>query len=90
VCAADRTVQQGGACDRVVDARTCKAVPVEAVSFALTALLPHLPRYQRSLANYARLLMDAEPRHLQTTLSQDYLDRRARSSSSRKDHFRAW
>ena len=26
----------------------------EAVSHALTALAPHLPRYQRSLANYAR------------------------------------
>jgi hypothetical protein len=31
----------------------------EAVSFALAALAPHLPRYQRSLANYARLLLDA-------------------------------
>lgn len=30
----------------------------EAVSLALTALAPHLPRYQRSLANYARLLME--------------------------------
>jgi thioredoxin-like negative regulator of GroEL len=28
----------------------------EAVSHALIALAPHLPRYQRSLANYARLL----------------------------------
>jgi tetratricopeptide (TPR) repeat protein len=28
----------------------------EAVSVALTALAPHLPRYQRSLANYAREL----------------------------------
>jgi thioredoxin-like negative regulator of GroEL len=28
----------------------------EAVSLALAALAPHLPRYQRSLANYARLL----------------------------------
>jgi len=28
----------------------------EAVSLALTALAPHLPRYQRSLANYARQL----------------------------------
>lgn len=34
----------------------------EAVSVALAALAPHLPRYQRSLANYARLLVDpAEP-----------------------------
>ncbi len=30
----------------------------EAVSLALVALAPHLPRYQRSLANYARLLLD--------------------------------
>ena len=30
----------------------------EAVSVALTALAPHLPRYQRSLANYARLLVE--------------------------------
>jgi hypothetical protein len=30
----------------------------EAVSHALTALGPHLPRYQRSLANYARLLVE--------------------------------
>lgn len=31
----------------------------EAVSVALAALAPHLPRYQRSLANYARLLLVA-------------------------------
>ncbi|MEJ2857110.1 MULTISPECIES: tetratricopeptide repeat protein [unclassified Saccharothrix] len=30
----------------------------EAVSLALGALAPHLPRYQRSLANYARLLTE--------------------------------
>jgi tetratricopeptide (TPR) repeat protein len=30
----------------------------EAVSVALEALAPHLPRYQRSLANYARALTD--------------------------------
>jgi tetratricopeptide (TPR) repeat protein len=30
----------------------------EAVSIALTALAPHLPRYQRSLANYAELISD--------------------------------
>jgi tetratricopeptide (TPR) repeat protein len=30
----------------------------EAVSHALIALAPHLPRYQRSLANYARLLVE--------------------------------
>jgi tetratricopeptide (TPR) repeat protein len=33
----------------------------EAVALALAALAPHLPRYQRSLANYARLLVDPEP-----------------------------
>jgi hypothetical protein len=33
----------------------------EAVSIAIAALAPHLPRYQRSMANYARLLMDPEP-----------------------------
>jgi tetratricopeptide (TPR) repeat protein len=32
----------------------------EAVSHALIALAPHLPRYQRSLANYARLLVEAD------------------------------
>ncbi len=31
----------------------------EAVSLALTALSRHLPRYQRSLKNYARLLVDS-------------------------------
>lgn len=33
----------------------------EAVSHALTALAPHLPRYQRSLGNYARLLLEPGP-----------------------------
>lgn len=32
----------------------------EATSLALGALAPHLPRYQRSLANYARLLVEPE------------------------------
>lgn len=32
----------------------------EAASLALTALAPHLPRYQRSLANYAQLLRPEE------------------------------
>lgn len=32
----------------------------EAVSLALTALAPHLPRYQRSTANYARLLLEPD------------------------------
>jgi thioredoxin-like negative regulator of GroEL len=30
----------------------------EAVSLVLGALAPHLPRYQRSMANYARLLVE--------------------------------
>jgi tetratricopeptide (TPR) repeat protein len=30
----------------------------EAVSIAVGALAPHLPRYQRSMANYARALLD--------------------------------
>jgi tetratricopeptide (TPR) repeat protein len=34
----------------------------EALALALTALAAHLPRYQRSLANYARLLLEeSEP-----------------------------
>jgi hypothetical protein len=32
----------------------------EAVSIAVAALAPHLPRYQRSMANYARLLIEPE------------------------------
>jgi hypothetical protein len=32
----------------------------EAVSVAVAALAPHLPRYQRSMANYARLLRDQQ------------------------------
>jgi hypothetical protein len=36
----------------------------EAASLALAALAPHLPRYQRSLAAYARLLLDGEPRQM--------------------------
>jgi thioredoxin-like negative regulator of GroEL len=32
----------------------------EAVSLALRALAPHLPRYQRSLGNYARLLVEPD------------------------------
>lgn len=30
----------------------------EAASLALAALAPHLPRYQRSLGNYARLIVE--------------------------------
>ena len=33
----------------------------EAASLALEALAPHLPRYQRSLANYARDLIEDSP-----------------------------
>jgi tetratricopeptide (TPR) repeat protein len=33
----------------------------EAVSIALSALAPHLPRYQRSVANYARFLLEERP-----------------------------
>lgn len=32
----------------------------EALSLALRALAPHLPRYQRSLGNYARLLVEPD------------------------------
>jgi len=31
----------------------------EAASLALEALAPHLPRYQRSLGNYSKSLLDA-------------------------------
>ena len=33
----------------------------EAVSVAVAALAPHLSRYQRSMANYARLLIEDDP-----------------------------
>jgi hypothetical protein len=33
----------------------------EALSLALTALAPHLPRYQRSVTNYAGALLDGHP-----------------------------
>lgn len=33
----------------------------EGISAALAALAPHLPRYQRSVATYARLLVEPEP-----------------------------
>lgn len=36
----------------------------EAASLALAALAPHLPRYQRSLANYARLISGDPPESL--------------------------
>ncbi|CAG7616244.1 Tetratrico peptide repeat-containing protein [Actinacidiphila bryophytorum] len=34
----------------------------EAVSLTVTALAPHLPRYQRSMANYGRLLLERDAR----------------------------
>ena len=34
--------------------------PVEGAGVAIAALAPHLPRYQRSMANYARELLDSE------------------------------
>ncbi|MDQ3539114.1 MAG: tetratricopeptide repeat protein, partial [Chloroflexota bacterium] len=34
----------------------------EAISLALSALARHLPRYQRAVANYARLLTTDESR----------------------------
>ncbi len=33
----------------------------EAVALALTALAPHLPRYQRSVTSYSRALLEAQP-----------------------------
>jgi hypothetical protein len=33
----------------------------EAVSIAIGALAAHLPRYQRSMANYARALVEPDP-----------------------------
>jgi tetratricopeptide repeat protein len=32
----------------------------EGLALVLGALAPHLPRYQRSMANYARLLVEPE------------------------------
>lgn len=34
--------------------------PVEGAGIALAALAPHLPRYQRSMINYAQELIDGE------------------------------
>jgi hypothetical protein len=34
----------------------------EAAAIAVAALAPHLVRYQRSMANYARLILESEPR----------------------------
>lgn len=33
----------------------------EGVSLVVGAMAPHLPRYQRSMANYARLLIEEDP-----------------------------
>ncbi|MEU8981682.1 tetratricopeptide repeat protein [Streptomyces sp. NPDC048309] len=55
-------------CDELDDAvRACLALCLsslgrdrEGLSLVLGALAPHLPRYQRSMANYARLLVHPE------------------------------
>jgi hypothetical protein len=39
----------------------------EGLAIALTALAPHLPRYQRSLANYAQDLIDGSGVPARTT-----------------------
>lgn len=39
----------------------------EAVAHALTALAPHLSRYQRSVANYARMLISVDEEEAQTS-----------------------
>lgn len=43
----------------------------EAISIALQALAPHLPRYQRSLANYAREIAAPSEDHLSGTTQTD-------------------
>jgi Tetratrico peptide repeat len=62
------TAEMDAGCDHLDDAvRAVLALALtdvgrerEAVSIAITALAPHLPRYQRSMANYARLLVDPD------------------------------
>ncbi|MBV9281474.1 MAG: tetratricopeptide repeat protein, partial [Chloroflexi bacterium] len=43
----------------------------EAASLALAALAPHLPRYQRSVSNYARLLLGEEDEESSVTREDD-------------------
>ncbi len=61
---AERTAQSDELDDAVSATLALALVDVglerEAVSLALSALAPHLPRYQRSMANYARLLVTDE------------------------------
>ncbi|KIE24842.1 hypothetical protein LK08_22575 [Streptomyces sp. MUSC 125] len=62
------TPELEGPSDELDDAvRACLALCLsslgrdrEGLSLVLGALAPHLPRYQRSMANYARLLVDPE------------------------------
>ncbi|QHA09588.1 tetratricopeptide repeat protein [Streptomyces broussonetiae] len=62
------TPELDAASDELDDAvRACLALCLsstgrdrEGLSLVLGALAPHLPRYQRSMANYARLLVDPE------------------------------
>jgi hypothetical protein len=63
------TAELSAASDHLDDAvRTVLALALtdvgrerEAVSIAVGALAAHLPRYQRSMANYARLLVEPDP-----------------------------
>ena len=43
----------------------------EALRVAIEALIPHLPRYQRSMANYARLLTEPEEAEPENTRDPD-------------------
>ncbi|MFF4757369.1 tetratricopeptide repeat protein [Streptomyces sp. NPDC001292] len=62
------TPELDASCDELDDAvRACLALCLsslgrdrEGLSLVLGALAPHLPRYQRSMANYARLLVERE------------------------------
>lgn len=62
------TPELGALSDELDDAvRACLALCLsslgrdrEGLSLVLGALAPHLPRYQRSMANYARLLVEPE------------------------------
>ena len=62
------TPELGAPSDELDDAvRACLALCLsslgrdrEGLSLVLGALAPHLPRYQRSMANYARLLVEPE------------------------------
>jgi len=63
------TAEMAAGSDELDDAVKCVLALVltdlgrerEAVSLAVGALAKHLPRYQRSMANYARLLVEPDP-----------------------------